>query len=165
MNDLRNMTMLVLATTVLMVVSATPGFGQDSKQNVLDAAKAIESNTKSREANAAQSNALKWLIETEEVHLIVCNTFSLFSDKKNKNASDMTAAYMIGMGAFKLSNPDKADDENAAQLAGLLLALKAYEWDVKDKPKTKFEKIEDLLKKRDAGELEAIINGFDCGKK
>jgi len=77
----------------------------------------------------------------------------------------MTMGYTIGMGAFKIGSPDKATDENAAQLAGLLLALKAYENGVADNPKTKFDKIETLLQKRTAGELTALVTGFDCGKK
>lgn len=47
----------------------------------------------------------------------------------------MTAGYTIGMAAFKLENPDKASDEDAAQLAGLNTALKAYEFYVKKNQK------------------------------
>ncbi len=153
---------LILATLALFQTA----LAQDDKQNVIDAAKAIEANTKSKEAAGQQERALKWLIETEDVHLIVCGqVFGLFSDKKNKNSSMMTMGYTIGMGAFKIGSPDKANDENAAQLSGLLLALKAYENGVSDNPKTKFDKIESLLQKRNAGELSAVVTGFDCGKK
>ncbi len=148
----------------LLVFSVSAQDG--NKRTVLAAAKSIEENILTKESVGQRQDALKWLIETDEVHLIVCGgTFSSFSEKKNKNSSDMTLAYTIGMGAFKIANPDKANDENAAQLAGLMLALKAYEWAVKEKPKTKFEAVEALIKKRDSGELAAVVNGYDCGKK
>ena len=157
---------MLLPTLILLAGLTHAASAQTDKQNVLDAAKAIEANTKSREAAQQQERALKWLIETEEVHLIACGgTFSFFTDKKNKNGTAMTGAYMIGMGAFKISDPDKANDENAAQLAGLLLALKAYENGIADNPKTKNDKIEALLQKRSSGELPALVSSFDCGKK
>ncbi|MBV9241105.1 MAG: hypothetical protein JO314_03765 [Acidobacteria bacterium] len=160
------LTPTLAALTVFLVVGACTSYGQDNNAMVLAAAKAIEENTTTRESIDQREAALKWLIQTEDVHLIVCGgTFGAFGDKKNKNSPAMTLAYTIGMGAFKIANPDKANDENAAQLNGLLLALKSYEWAVKDKPKTRFDAVEDLLKKRDAGELPALVNGFDCGKK
>jgi hypothetical protein len=152
---------IIVAITLAQTIAA-----QDNKRNVLDAAKAIEANTKTKEAAGQQERALKWLIETDDVQLIACgNVFSLFGDKKNKNSSMMTGAYMIGMGASKIGLPDKANDENAAQLAGLMLALKAYENGVADNPKTKNDKIDALLQQRSDGKLPALVSGFDCGKK
>lgn len=156
----------VFGLLVAVALFAQVASAQSDKQNVLDAAKAIEANTKSREAAQQQERALKWLIETDEVHLIVCGqVFGLFSDKKNKHSSMMTAAYTIGMGAYKIASPDKAGDENAAQVAGLLLSLKAYENGIAENPKTKHDKIEALLQKRSAGDLTPLVTGFDCGKK
>ncbi len=75
----------------------------------------------------------------------------------------MTMGFMIGMAAYKLENPTK--DENAVQLAGLETALKAYEIAVPEKPKTKSDQVEALLAKRSNGELAALVNAGDCGKK
>jgi hypothetical protein len=158
--------LVLFATIIIAVVMTQTAAAQSDQQNVLGAAKAIEMNTKSQQAVDQRENALKWLIETKDVHLIVCgDVFSLYNDKKNKNSSSMTLAYTVGMGAFKIANPDKANDENAAQLAGLMLALKAYENGVGDNPKTKHEKVEALLQKRAAGELPALIASFNCGGK
>lgn len=156
----------LLAIVAVLLFCSFNSYSQDNKSTVLQAAKSIETNDKSREAIAAREAALKWLIETEDVRLIVCGgTFDTFGDKKNKNAPDMTLAYTVGMGAFKIAHPDQANDENAAQLAGLLLALKAYEYAVQEKPKTRNDKIAALIAKRDAGELAALVSGFNCGKK
>lgn len=137
---------------------------QSEKENVIAAARALESGPLDKDSAKSTERALKWLIETDEVSLIVCGgTFGTFSDKKNKNSSNMTMGYTIGMGAYRIQNPTA--DENAVQLAGLETALKVYEVAVKEKPKTKFDSIEALLAKRAAGELAALVASFDCGKK
>ncbi|MEO8042781.1 MAG: hypothetical protein ABI646_09245 [Acidobacteriota bacterium] len=146
-------------------MSATTTLAQTEKENVIAAARALETAPLSSETSKIADRALKWTIQTEEVSLIACgNTFALFSDKKNKDASSlMTMAYMIGMAAYRIQNPTK--DENAVQLAGLETALTAYEAAVKEKPKTKSERADMLLPQRSKGELAAAVNAGDCGKK
>jgi hypothetical protein len=149
---------------LLLLTASSAGFGQTEKENVIAATRALESGPLDKEGSKSTERALKWLIETDEVSLIVCGgTFGLFSDKKNKQGSSMTLGYTIGMGAHKIQNPTA--DENAVQLAGLETALKVYEIGVKEKPKTKFEAVDALLVKRSNGELAGIVSGFDCGKK
>ena len=149
----------------LFVIGSSTAFGQTEKENVIAAARALETKPLDAETSKIAQRALKWTVETNEISLIACgNTFTLFSDKKNKDASSlMTMSYMIGMAAYKLQNPTK--DENSVQLAGLETALKAYEIAVKEKPKTKSEQIDELLTKRSRGELASVVNAGDCGKK
>jgi hypothetical protein len=152
--------MVVIALTAQTVLS------QNEKELVIKTAKALATAPLDKETKAMEGPALRWTIETEEVHLIACGgVFMLFSDKKNKNSADMTSSYMIGMAAYKLENPTKVSDESAAQVAGLELALKVYEAMVKEKPKTKNDGIEALLAKRNNGELAALVTAADCGKK
>jgi hypothetical protein len=155
-----------LSMLSFFLFASTTTFAQNEKDLVIKTARALEAGPLDGEARKAYGNALRWVIETDEVSIIACGgVFSLFSDKKNKNSSDMTAAYTIGMAAFKLENPEKAKDENAAQLAGLQTALKTYEGAVKEKPKNKFEKVEALIEKRNSDQLAGVVNAADCGKK
>lgn len=148
----------------LFVFGHCSTFAQTEKENVIAAAKAIETAPVDKNTAKMIERAIAWTIVTDEVHLIACGgTFSLFSDKKNKQSSNMTGAYMIGMAAYRLQNPNA--DENAVQLAGLELALKAYEFAVKEKPKTKSDQVEALLVKRSNGALPEIVKAADCGKK
>lgn len=156
----------LIGTLLAFVLASGTVFGQNQKELVIKVAKAIESGPVTKDLAGQYSDALKWVIETDEVSIIACGgIFSLFSDKKNKASSDMTAGYTIGMAAFKLENPDKAADEDAAQLAGLNTALKAYEFYVKDKPKNKNDKVEALIVKRDSGNLIETVRAANCGKK
>ena len=156
--------------SMLTVCVALIAFGhlstqaQTEKENVIAAAKALETAPVDKNTAKMIERAIAWTIATDEVHLIACGgTFSLFSDKKNKQSSHMTGAYMVGMAAYRLRNPNA--DENAVQLAGLETALKAYEIAVKEKPKTKSDQVEALLVKRSNGELAGIVKAADCGKK
>ena len=65
---------------------------------------------------------------------------------------------------FKLTNPDK-NDENTAQVAGLESMLRAYETMVKENPKAKFSAMDDLVTRRDNGELKTLVETADCDKK
>jgi hypothetical protein len=150
---------------VFIAVAATTSFAQTEKENVVAAARALETAPLASGTSKMAERALKWTVETTEISLIACgNTFTLFSDPKNKDASSlMTMGYMIGMAAYKIQNPTK--DENSIQLAGLETALKAYEAALKEKPKTKSEKADALLGQRSKGELAATVSAGECGKK
>jgi hypothetical protein len=150
---------------VISIVSAATAQAQTEKENVIAAARALETSPLSSETSKLAERALKWTVETTVVSLVACgNTFTLFSDPKNKDArSLMTMGYMIGMAAYKIQNPTK--DENSIQLAGLETALKAYEAALKEKPKMKSERADALLAQRSKGELAATVNAGECGKK
>ena len=161
---------LTITTSVfaiaLFLLASSSASAQSQKDIVIQAVRAYETAPSAKETAQVREKALRWVIETDDVHLVVCGgIFSMFSDKKNKNSSDMTAAYTLGMAAFKLENPSKASDEDATQLAGLESALKTYEALVKEKPKTKNDSIEALLVKRNNGELAAMVAAAACGKK
>ena len=155
---------MFLLCLALFVFGNSSTFSQTDKENVVAAARALETAPLDKETSKMADRALKWAIETDEVHLVACGgTFTLFSDKKNKQSSLMTMGYTIGMAAYKVQNPTA--DENATQLAGLETALKAYEGAVKEKPKTKSDQVEALLAKRANGELAALVAAAECGKK
>jgi len=101
----------------LFAAGTATAFGQTEKENVIAAARALETAPLDSNTSKIAERALKWSIETDEVHLIVCGTFSLFSDKKNKQSSLMTMGYTIGMAAYRIQNPSAS--ENDVQLAGL----------------------------------------------
>src|SRR5690349_8843755 len=131
--------LFILSTLLLMGLTGQSASAQQSNKDlVVRAAKAMETAPGTPETAQLASPALKYLIETDEVSLIVCGgVVSPILEKKNKNGSEMVGAYTIGMGAYKIQNPTSTD-EDAAQLAGLELALKVYQSVVTAKPKTKF---------------------------
>ncbi len=151
---------LILQTSVVNA----QGFG---KAEVIKAAKLLEAEPLHKDAKIIRGAAVKYVIETDEVSVVVCSgeLMTALLDKKNKNSSELIAQYTIAMAAFKLENPDKNDDENAAQLAGTESALRAYQAFIKEKPKTKHAGMDGLLAKVQDGSLKAMVEAADCGKK
>jgi hypothetical protein len=104
------------------------------------------------------------LIVTDKVSVNACGL--LLGEKKYKYSSELFGQYTIGMGAYKLANPDKAQDEDAAQQAGIESAMTSYQAIVAEEPKAKSALMDDLLAKRSQGALAAYVKENNCkGKK
>lgn len=118
-------------------------------------AKQLEAAPFSDEAKDDRAWAVRYLIETDDVHLVLCTngSLSVLTDKKNKFSTELIGQYMMGMAVFKFENPDQASDEDAAQLAGLESSLRAYTAMIVAKPKGKYAPMDDLVAMRDRGEL------------
>jgi len=158
--------MLGIALTVLCLCQST--FSQDGNadhRKLIQASHFLEEKPLDKDAKAIRNWAFVWAADTKDVTVIICGVGGPFMDKKVKFGGELMAQYAIAMTAFKLENPDKASDENAAQLAGVESALKVYQILVKDNPKGKADGVEALIAKRDKGELPAYVATSDCGKK
>ena len=108
-----------------------------------------------------RSWAIKWIIETDKVSVKVCSLLPGV-DKKYKYNGEVFGQYTIGMAAFKLANPARASDEDAAQLAGIESALTAYEAMLKEQPKARNAFLDDLVTKRGAGSLAPHVVANNC---
>jgi hypothetical protein len=161
----------VIFAMFLIALTAQIGFAQDKKAEdkelLIKASKFLEEKPFDKNAKDIRGWAVNYIILTDQVSILICGGELLTPvlDKKNKNSTELVGQYTIGMAAFKLANPSKKDDENAAQLAGVESMLKAYEAMIAEKPKTKFDGMDALITKRDKGEIKGIIDAANCGKK
>lgn len=165
----KNIITLVLILFVLFSVQIA--FGQDNektsnKELLIKATQILEAQPFHEKAKDFRSWAMKYVIETDDVSVVICGgqLLDAVMDKKNKYNGELLAQYTIAMAAFKLSNPDQAKNENAAQLAGMESMLKAYEAMVKEKSKAKFNKLEELITKRNNDELKKFVEDSKCGE-
>jgi hypothetical protein len=125
----------------------------------------LEANPLTKDAKDIRAWAVTFVIEAPDVSVVVCGLIGPLLDKKPKYGSELTAQYTIGMAAFKIENSDKANSENAAQQAGVESMLKAYQSILKEKPKETVKFLDDLIQKRDKGELTKFVEDSNCGKK
>ena len=150
-------------------LAAQSAFGQSEKlsdkEKLIKASQFLEEKPLDKNAKDIRSWAFAWAAETKDVTVIICGVGGPFMDKKVKFGFELMSQYAIAMTAFKLQYPDRATDENAAQLAGVESALKVYEILLKDNPKGKNDKIDELVTKRNSGELAKYVADIDCGKK
>lgn len=164
MTSISRILFLFAAVLVLQVAAAhAQNFG---KAELISATASLEADPFSDDAKLLRGLAVRYVIETSDVSVVVCggDITNALLDKKNKNSTELIGQYTIGMAAFKLQNPTN-NDENAAQLAGLESALKAYEAMIVEKPKTKHSGMDELQSKRNSGTLKALVDKADCGKK
>jgi hypothetical protein len=159
----------IIFALFIVGLSTQTGFGQatksSDKETLIKAAQILEAQPFQDKAKDFRTWAMRYVIETDDVSITICSQmFSAVMDKKNKYADELLAQYSIGMAAFKLSNSDTAKDENSAQLAGMESMLKAYENMLKEKPKAKFQALDNLISMRNKGELKKFIEDAKCSE-
>jgi hypothetical protein len=154
--------------TVGIILLTTIGFAStaraDEVEQLIKSAHLLEEKPLDKEAREARSWAIEWLSATDKVTVTLCSLLVSNVDKKYKYGPELFGQYTIGMGAFKLEFPDKASDEDAAQLAGIESALKSYEAIVAAQPKDKNDFMDQLLARRGDGTLAGYVKENNCKK-
>jgi hypothetical protein len=162
----------IVSCVVLMLLLTGPTFGfpgqseeKDAPERLIKAARLLEQKPLDKDAKKVRSWAVQWLIVTDKVSVKACSLLLSGTDKDYKYGSELFSQYTIGMAAFKLANPDKAKDEDAAQQAGIESALISYEAIVAEQPKAKNALMDELLAKRSQGALGVYVKENNCKDK
>ena len=153
------MLILLLSSTGL---AQTQNSERNEPEMLIKAARFLEQNPLDKKAKDIRGWAVGWIIATDKVTVNVCSLIISGVDKKYKYNTEVFGQYTIGMAAFKLANPDKAKDEDAAQLAGVESALVFYESIIREQPKVRHAFLDDLLAKRGQGELAKFVKENNC---
>lgn len=151
--------------TILLLVFGINALAQD-KEHLIKVSQSLEEKPFSDTAKDNRAWAVRYIIETNDVSVKLCGgkVMEAILDKKNKYGSELTSQYTIAMAAFKLANPTNKN-ENDAQYAGLVSATKAYENMLKEKPKAKHAGMDELVTKRENGDLRKMVDEANCGKE
>lgn len=167
---MKKLLMLMFAVAVLaaMASAGVARRGQDDKKNepelLIKASTFLEEKPFDKQAKNARGWAITWIIETDKVSVMVCSLI-LGVEEKYKYSSELISQYTIGMAAFKLANPERAKDEDAAQLAGVESAIRAYEAIVNEKPKNRNAFMDELITRRTNGTLATYVLENNCKDK
>ncbi len=159
----------ILLALILLLVSAHLGSAQSQDQkdreSFISNAKLLERRPFDSNAPAAREWGFKWLVETDQVSVVLCSdTLGLIPNKKNRFKSELTMQFTFGQAVFKLENPSQKDEESAAQLAGIESMLRAYEIMVIENSKARNADLDGLVK-RNNGELKALVDSKKCEGK
>lgn len=136
------------------------------KTTFIKAVKILEQDPFIKDGKKYREALTYYLIQTKDVSVVLCTsdaTKAIF-DKKNKFSNELFSQNMFGMAVFKLENPDKANDEKAAQLAGVESMLRIYEVMIKQNTKAQFPAVDALLAKRNDGTLAKFVADSGCAK-
>jgi hypothetical protein len=105
------------------------------------------------------------MIEVPDISVKVCGTLlgPVLDSKKNYSA-ELVTQLLYSSGAFIIRNPDKSLNDEGIYQAGLEGSLRVYEAILKSKPKARWPFLDDLIKKRDGGQLHDYVTGAmkDC---
>jgi hypothetical protein len=158
-----------LSGVILLLLLTSAGFprtgqkdGKNEPEMLIKAARVLEAKPLAKDAKDIRRWAIEWIIATDMVSVKTCSLLISAIDKKYKYGSEIFGQYTIGMAAFKLENPDKVRDEDAAQMAGIESALVSYESIIKEQPKASNAFLDDLLVKRSQGELTKFVKENNC---
>jgi hypothetical protein len=115
----------------------------------------LESNPLGPQAKSEREWLTLWLIEVPDVTVEVCPRLlgPELPDKK-KFGTEIVSQLMFSEAAFMIENPDKAKDNISVHTAGTGGALKVYEAILKDHPTAQLKALDDIIARRDKGELQ-----------
>ena len=153
---------------ILLMASLTSGYslfqGDPEVESLIKSVKHLEEHPLDKDAKEMRRKALVWVIQTDKVSVTMCSLLLSGLDKKYKYG-DVVGQYTIAMAAFKLANPDKANDDNAVQQAGIDSALLAYESMVKQEPKARNAFLDGVITRRTDGSLAQYVVENNCRNK
>lgn len=157
--------MLLIAALTAQVSLAQSQKEKDRKAFISNT-KLLEKKPFDKNAPVAREWGFNWLVNTDDVTVKVCSQqMKLIPEKKNKFKAVLLMQLNFGTAVFKLENPDKKDDENAATLAGLESVLRTYEAMIAENEEAKNTELDALVAKRNQGELKAVVDAASCEKK
>jgi hypothetical protein len=106
-----------------------------------------------------RSWAIQWVTDAPDVTVTVCAELldGAATEKGYAHTPEIVVQYMLATAAFVIQNADKANDPDAAQLAGVEGALKAYQAMRAAEPQNTSPKLENLLGMQSRGELPGFV--------
>ena len=147
------MLILVLATAQAQRQSPKASAPED-RIKALEIARSLEADPLGKQAKEQRTWLILWLTEVPDINVKACSSLlgPIVGSKKNYD-SELFTQTIASAAAFMIANPDKAKDDVAVYTAGLEGSLRTYESILKVKPKAKWPFLDDLLEKRNRGEL------------
>jgi uncharacterized protein len=117
----------------------------------------LEKDPLSLDASAARAWLSKWWQEIPDLTVHPCNLVDAPNHEPYEYGKELYEQITFSEGAFLLEHPAKTTDWNAAFLAGMNGALRAYESILKQKPSDKSAFLDDLLQQLDNGQLGSTV--------
>ncbi len=157
-------TILALALVAARAQNQTPKASTpEERAKAVEIARALESDPLGESAKEQRRWITVWLIEVPDISVKMCsNLLGPLIDTKKNYSTEIISQMLASEAAFVIQNPDKVKDDIAVYTAGVEGSLRAYEAILKAKPKAKWPYLDDLIQKREKGELENHVRATRC---
>ena len=138
----------------------------EERATAVKSTRLLETDPFNKDAKKVREWFLKWLIEVPDISVEMCTDYlpPLYGKKSKNNEAELVMQMTFSSAAFIIENPDKAKDKVAVNMAGLEGTLKMYESILKNKPDAKIDFLDQLIAKRDKGELRAYVEDIAANK-
>ena len=167
MNTYRVLVMLVAllsaprATTAAERGPSTP----EERAKVVRLTHTLEVSPLAEDAGAMRGFLLQWVTDVPDIHVKVCvDLVGPALDDKYAYSSEVSLHMALAAAVFVIDHPNDSADDNAVYLAGLEGSLRVYESLLAMKSDARLHFLDDLVRKRDQGQLEQYVAKV-AGKK
>ena len=130
----------------------------EERAKVIELTRFLEQDPLHKDASATRQWLQEWIADIPDIRFLVCA--DLLGHALNENypySREVNQQVMFSGAAFTLARQDKARDEIAVYNAGIEGALRAYEVLAKSKSDAKSDFLDDLVIKRNQGQLSAYV--------
>jgi hypothetical protein len=126
----------------------------DERAKAINIARLLERDPLGKDAPANRQWLLNWIIEVPDIRFKTCvDLLSPGVGSHYRYSTEINQQVIFSAAAFKLEDPDHLRNDTGSYIAGVEGALHAYEILVKSAPEAKLAFLDDLVAKRDRGEL------------
>jgi hypothetical membrane protein len=149
----------VAAVSVLCVLQPRPAEGQvpstpEQRAHFVALVRVLEKDPLAANANSTRQQLRQWMIEVPDIRFKVCpDLFAQAVGVDYPYSRELTLQMTLSGGVLTLEDPGKAREDVAVYTAGVEGALRAYEVLVKSRLDAHLPVLDDLIEKRNRGEL------------
>jgi len=119
----------------------------------------LESDPLAKDAKEQRAWVTRWIVEIPDITVDVCfDYFGELPDPPRGHSTEITGQMIVSSAAFMIEHPDKAKDAQAAALAGLSGALKAYQAILKQDAASRWPYLDKVVQMRDQGKLDNYVS-------
>src|SRR5215204_790592 len=126
----------------------------EERTKAINVARTLEREPLATDAPANRRWLLNWIIEVPDIRFKSCvGLLGPGGGEQYRYSAEVNQQVIFSAAAFKLEHPGRLRDDAGAYIAGVEGALRAYEMLMKSAPDAKSAYLDDLVAKRDRGEL------------
>jgi hypothetical membrane protein len=126
----------------------------EERAKAINIARSLERDPLAKDAAANRQWLLNWIIEVPDIRFKSCvGLLNPGVGNRYRYSAEVSQQIMFSAAAFKLEDPDHLRNDTGAYVVGVEGALRVYEMLMKSVPDAKLAFLDDLVAKRDRGEL------------
>lgn len=157
---------IAIATLLIGFLTPRPGQAQtrgpstpEERARAVKVAHELEADPLAKDAKEHRDWMIQWIVEIPDITVDVCSEyFGKVPNPPKGHSVEITNQMVLSSAAFMVEYPDKAMDEQAVALAGLLGAIKAYQAILKQDSASRWEHMDKLIQMREQGKLDDFVS-------